>query len=597
MAWLQHSTAGAADPWYQGTPLTTLLGRWARSSAAAPAISFVDYATDRQGVVHTLTWAQLDQRARAVAVELAGRAAPGARAALLAPQGLDYVVGFLGALYAGLVAVPLFAPGYGGHGDRLVSAIADADPEVWLTTSAAVEDLRRFADAEPVPRAKHLVRVDAVPARSADGGQFRTPDADDVAYLQYTSGSTRTPTGAMITHRNVVANARQALSALSPPRPGPATHVGWLPLFHDMGLLLSVAAPLVAGGHSVFMDPLAFVQRPSRWLRLLGRHQQVASAVPNFALEHCVTRTSEAERAGLDLSSVFALVNGSEPISAGTLRRFTATFAPHGLRPEAVRPAYGLAEATVFVSTTEPGAAPTVTAFDRAALGGGVAVPAAESGAALDCVGCGRPVGQELLVVDPDSGTVLPTGRVGEIWVRGVNVAAGYWGAAGRSARAFGARPLGEADDGAGRWLRTGDLGVEHDGQLYITGRIKDLIIVDGRNHYPQDIEATVRDAHPAVRAGQVAAFPLSGEDGAGVVVVAEYGRHLRAAQLDVGAVARAVRGAVSRRHELSTRDFVLVPPGSVPRTSSGKIARSACRARYLTGGYTRPAATSGALI
>lgn len=597
MVWLHQSTAGAADPWYQGTPLTTLLGHWARTAADAPAISFVDYATDRHGIVHTLTWAQLDRRARAVARELAGRAAPGARVALLAPQGLDYVVGFLGVLYAGLVAVPLFAPGYVGHVERLVSAIADADPEVWLTTSAALAELRRFADAEPVPRAKHLLLLDTVPARPSDAGQPHAPFADDVAYLQYTSGSTRTPTGAMITHRNVVANARQALSALGSPRSGPATHVGWLPLFHDMGLLLSVAAPVAHGLHSVFMDPLAFVQRPSRWLRLLAGHPTVTSAVPNFALEHCVTRTSEAERDGLDLSSVFALVNGSEPISAGTLRRFTATFGPYGLRPEVVRPAYGLAEATVFVSTTEHGAEPTVTAFDRAALGGGVAVPAVEPSAALDCVGCGRPVGQDVLVVDPDSGAALPDGRVGEIWVRGVNVAAGYWGAASRSARVFGARPLGVPDEDGGRWLRTGDLGVQHEGQLYITGRIKDLIIVDGRNHYPQDIEATVRDAHPAVRAGQVAAFPLSGEDGAGVVVVAEYGRHLRAAQLDVGAVARAVRGAVSRRHELSTRDFVLVPPGSVPRTSSGKIARSACRARYLTGGYARPAATSGALI
>ncbi len=577
------------DLWYAGTPLTTSLQRWARQTPHAPAFEHIDYSADRHGRATLLTWSQVDRRARAVAAELRAVALPGERAALLAPQSLDYVVGFLGALYAGVVAVPLFAPGHAGHCDRLVGAIADADARVWLTTAARLADVRALVDGQGAPRPRHVLPIDAVPAARADEFAPTRPDGDDVAYLQYTSGSTRTPAGAVITHRNVAANARQALSVLGAPAGGPATMVGWLPLYHDMGLVLSVAAPLAGGLRSVFTDPFAFVQRPSRWLRMLADHPNTISAGPDFAFEHCLSRVGPDERAALDLSGVHAVVNGSEPIRARTLTRFAEAFGRLGLRPQALRPAYGLAEATVLVTMSAPGAAPTVAAFDRAALGAGRARPVgADDERAVLSVGCGRPAGQRVLIVDPTTHAPVPAGQVGEVWVRGVNVAAGYWGERAGDAVAFDARPAHDDLDAGdvGGWLRTGDLGVLHEGELHVTGRIKDLIIVDGRNHYPQDIEATVRDAHPAVRGGRVAAFPLSAEADDGVVVVAEYARRLPAAERDPEGVAIAVRGAVSRRHELRVRDVVLTPVGSVPRTSSGKVARAACRARYLTGGF-----------
>jgi long chain fatty acid CoA FadD26 len=585
------------------------VARWAAEAPAARAFTFADYREDRAGVRETLTWSRLHRRAGALAARLGPVVGPGDRVAILAPSGLDFVVAFLGCLYARAVAVPLFTPDLPGHADRLAAVLADCEPACVLTTTRAAPGVHRFLDARGVGSRPRLVFVNAV--RDPSPGSSRPPAVSpgDLAYLQYTSGSTREPAGVMISHGNVVANARQTLAAYATGDP-PLTSVGWLPLFHDMGLVLSVAAPVLGGLHAVLMDPLAFLQQPARWLRLLAEHPGAVSAAPNFAYDLCAARVRDQDRHALDLSGVRTLINGSEPVRPATVARFQEAFGGCGLRPEAHRPSYGLAEATVFVSAAPPGQAPHVARLDRDGLARGVATPAGpdEGGAgAVELVSCGSPAGQQVLIVDPDTGRERPGGRVGEIWVRGPNVGLGYWGRPELTAQTFGARPASgpesapDAPAGDDRpWLRTGDLGVVHEGRLYVTGRIKDLIIVNGRNHYPQDLEATAQAAHPAIRRDHVAAFAVSAggdghrDGGEAVVLVAEHARQVPEPDRDPGEVARAVRAAVTARHGIRLRDFVLTGPDSVPRTSSGKVARAACRERYLSGRFGRPGGAGG---
>ncbi|MEV5437623.1 fatty acyl-AMP ligase [Streptomyces sp. NPDC052682] len=559
---------------------------WAGTTPDRRAFTFVEHpAPHSRGVHRTLTWRRLDVRVRALAARLAERAGPGARVALLCPQRLEYVTAFLAALTAGLVAVPLYPPGLPGHADRLTGVLADASPEVVVTTSGALPEVREACDrGDRVP----VVVADQVPDEAAEDWNPVEVDPGAVAYLQYTSGSTRAPAGVEISHANVVANARQALTAYGADQ-HPVTCVGWLPLYHDMGLVLSVAAPVVRGTLSVLMDPVAFLHEPVRWLRLLAAHPHAISAAPNFAYDYCASAVTAEQKAELRLDGITALINGSEPVRPGTADRFHAAFAEQGLAPRTHCPSYGLAEATVFVSAARPEEPLRRFALDRDALAAGKALPARpDDPRAVLLAGCGTAAGQRVRIADPVSRAALAEGEVGEIWVQGPNVGRGYWHREQESERVFGAVFAGEEE--AGRWLRTGDLGTVLEGQLVVTGRLKDLIVVDGRNHYPQDVEATVQDAHPAVRRDRLAAFPVPGAAGERVVVVAEHARSVRLADLDVPGVARAVRGAVATRHGLRLADVVLVPPGTVPRTSSGKVSRALTRARYLEGAYPEAA-------
>jgi fatty acid CoA ligase FadD32 len=556
-------------------PLTAALSRHARSDR--PAFTFIDYLDRRDSVEHTISWAELDARARAVAASLARATVPGERVALTCPQNLDFVVGFLGALYAGTVAVPLSAPEPNSPGDRLVGVLTDCEPQVWLTSSSTLPATRELLAGQLVPRPKQVIAVDTVPGELAADFTDVTITADQPAYLQYTSGSTSQPAGAVITHGATVANVHQAMDAY--PLDMSYTSVGWLPFFHDMGLVQQVCIPVVVGCRSVFMTPFAFVRRPTRWLTMLGAYPDTYTAAPNFAYELAASRLSTQDVTGLDLSGVRVAVNGAEPIRARTIDRFLAATRPLRFRPEALRPSYGLAEATVLVTTTRAGRAPTIVTLDRERLGAGTAVPVQE-GDALRIVSSGEPAGQELRIVDPEHHIECEDDRVGEIWLRGPNIAAGYWRQPERSAPAFDGRLAGGPPSTG--WLRTGDLGVLHDGELFVTGRLKDMIIIDGRNHYPQDIEATVEDAHPAVRRGHVAVFTVDDGDREELVAVAEHRQQMPPEDRDHGEVGNAVRAAVSRHHDLRLADFVLLPPGGVLRTSSGKIARSANRDKYL---------------
>ncbi len=556
--------------------LTDRLRHWVAVSPHRPAVTHVAFpGPESPGVHRTLSWQGLDERARAVAGQLRRTVPAGDRVALLLPQGLDYAAAFLGCLYAGVIAVPLFTPDLPGHGGRLASVLDDCEPAHLLTDGPSREAVER-ATGGRLP----VTEVDGALPEGPLAALLPRPAPDDVAYLQYTSGSTRTPAGVMVTHANVVANARQAVAAFDA-APGRSTTVGWLPLFHDMGLVLSVAAPVHAGFGSVLLDPVAFLENPVRWLRLLGSYPGTVSAAPNFAYDYCASRVDADEAAGLRLDRVAALLNGSEPVRPATLDRFLTAFAPAGLAAEALCPAYGLAEATVFVTADRSDEPPLTVECDAGALAAGRIEE--RPGGTARLTTCGRPVGQEVRVADPESGSVLGEGRVGEIQVRGPNVGAGYWKQSERTAETF--------RDG---WLHTGDLGALYDGRLLVTGRLKDLIVVDGRNHYPQDVEETVQSAVDAVRRDRLAAFTVPrgndpghdpGDDpGEDLVVVAELRRGTgRDGARNRERLAR-VRAAVAERHGLRLADLVLVEAGAVPRTSSGKVARAACRDRYLSG-------------
>ncbi|SFW84712.1 fatty acyl-AMP ligase [Amycolatopsis australiensis] len=518
---------------------------FARADDDRPLFTHQDHT---RGAEHTLTWAQFAARVRVVAGELRRTAEPGERVAVLAGQELAYPVAFFGALAAGLVAVPLMAPATRAQADRLAGVLADCGARVWLTSSAA---------AARLPAHEHVVVVDELTGPGADP----VPVApEDPAYLQYTSGSTREPAGAVIPHRAIVAACWQGSRAYAVDEG--TTCAGWIPFFHDMGLIQLLCLPVFAGARAVFMAPAEFVHRPRRWLRQLADHPAVFTAAPNFAYDLAADAGADDD---LDLSDVRVALNGSEPVRPRTIERFQEVFGPRGFRRAAHRPSYGLAEATVYVASAGP-EGPRGAVFDREALAQGRAV---ETAGGQELVSVGRPVGQLVRIVR--DGREQPEGAVGEIWVRGPNVATGYWGRG--DAAAFGATL-----DGLGGWLRTGDLGVVHRGDLYVTGRLKDLIVIDGRNFHPQDIEAAAGEAHPAIRRDRVAAFGVTDERGEGAMVVAEC---VRDAGADVKEVTRAVLRAVSREHDLTLRAVHLVPSGGLPRTSSGKVARSAARARY----------------
>ncbi|HEU4360887.1 MAG TPA: fatty acyl-AMP ligase [Mycobacterium sp.] len=577
------------------TTLITRINHNVLDLGDAVAYRYLDYGQGLDATPIELTWRQLGARMRAVAARLQQVSAPGDRVAILAPHGVDYVAGFFAAIAAGAIAVPLSAPEFPGQAERLQAVLTDAEPSVVLTTSEAAEAVRAVGHSLPRRLRPRVIAVDAVPDTVGRTFSPVPASANDVAYLQYTSGSTRTPAGVEITHRGVCTNIVQMSIAvgLDPT----IRTVSWLPLFHDMGLLM-IMFPALCGGQATLMSPTAFVRRPYRWIRELAeqaRYGRTFAAAPNFAFDLAAQRGLPAAGDDLDLSNVAGLINGSEPVSPASIETFAKAFAPYGLPATVVKPSYGLAEATLFVSTIAPTAQPGVIHLDRDQLGAGRALLVApDSATAVAQVSCGQ-VARSLwaVVVDAGSEAELPDGRVGEIWLHGDNIGRGYWGRKTETRLTFGNKlqsrlEVGSHAEGSavgGAWLRTGDLGMYLDGELYIVGRSKDLVIIDGRNHYPQDIEATVGEASTAVRTGYVTAFSVP-QDGAGeqLVIIAE--RAPGAGRDDPSPIVDAVRAAVSRRHGLAAADVRLVAAGRIPRTTSGKVARRECRSRYLAGEF-----------
>lgn len=574
--------------------LISLIERNIANVADAVAYRYLDYGHDGNGHTTELTWMQLGTRLRAIAAHVQSSADRGDRVAILAPQGLDYVAGFFAAIKAGTIAVPLFAPELPGHAERLHTAMADSGPTTVLTTSAARTAVQGFLDQLPPSRRPKVLELDTIADSAGEAFRPTEIDVDDISHLQYTSGSTRPPVGVEITHRAVGTNLIQMI--LSIDLLDRNTHgISWLPLYHDMGLSM-IGFPTVYGGHSTLLSPTAFVRRPQRWIQALSDGSsvgQVVTAAPNFAYEWTAQRGRPHPGAAIDLANV-AMIIGSEPVSANAIATFTTAFAPFGLAPTAFKPSYGIAEATLFVSTIAPTATPTVMHLDRRQLAAGRAVPVSSNHPdAVQQVSCGQ-VARSLwaVMVDPETGRELADRQVGEIWLHGDNIGRGYWGRPEETHETFGvplASRLGEgshangAPAGAG-WLRTGDLGFYLDGELYVTGRLADLVTVDGHTFYPQDIEAAVADASPMVRRGYVTAFSLSGRDGDQLVVVAE--RAAGTNRSDPQAAIAAVGAAVSEQYGIADARVVLVPAGTIPRTTSGKLARRACRTAYLDGHF-----------
>jgi fatty acid CoA ligase FadD21 len=570
--------------------LVSLLRERASLQPDDTAMTFVDHAQDWAGVAETLTWSQLYRRASNVAAELTRYGSAGDRAVILAPQGLDYIAAFLGSMQAGLIPVPLPVPQVGAHDERVGAVVEDTSPAVMLTTSAIAGTVDPYARARDGNVAPSIIEVDLLDLDSPKGAGARTDDSPGIAYLQYTSGSTRLPAGVMISHRNLQANFEQLMSNyfvdFDGVAPADTTIVSWLPFYHDMGLILGVCAPILGGYCAELTSPVSFLQRPARWMQSLAGNPHTWSAAPNFAFELAARRTSDDDMAGLDLGGVLGIVSGSERIHPATLSGFTDRFARFNLRDDMIRPSYGLAEATVYVASRASGGSPKVVNFDAEKLSAGNAQPC-ESVTCTPLLSYGMPKSPTVRIVDPDTAVECRAGTIGEIWVNGDNVAGGYWRKPAETQTTFGAwldSPSPGAPDGP--WLRTGDLGFIHDDELFIVGRIKDLLIVYGQNHYPEDIEATVQE----ITRGRVAAISVPVGHTEKLVAIIEVhkrddpeGETQRLSELKA-----AVTTAIFTSHRLNVADLVLVQPGSIPTTTSGKITRSACVEQYLHDQFAR---------
>ncbi|MDT5010702.1 MAG: fatty acid CoA ligase FadD32 [Mycobacterium sp.] len=598
----------------EGASIVRHVERWSQIRGDHLVYRFLDFSTERDGIERDMTWSTFSARNRAVAARLQQVTQPEDRIAILCPQNLEYLTAFYGAMYSGRLAVPLFDPAEPGHVGRLHSVLDDCTPSVILTTTGSAEGVRKFFRNRPAKERPRIIAVDAIPDEVADTWVEPPPATEEtVAYLQYTSGSTRAPAGVKITHLAVGTNIVQVATALE----GDENHrgVSWLPFFHDMGLI-TIMMPSVIGRHATFMTPAAFVRRPIRWLRELGvkgtNGGPSISAAPNFAFEHAAMRGLPKEgEPELDLSNVKCILNGSEPVSQASMRKFYEAFAPYGLKETVIKPSYGMAEATLFVSTTNAEEAATIISVDRDELARDrlVQVPT-DTPRAVPQVSCGE-IGYDewAVIVDPEAATELPDGQIGEIWVHGNNVGTGYWNKEEESRDTFQnilksrtnpSHAEGAPDDAM--WMRTGDLGAYLDGEFYCTGRIKELVIIDGRNHYPQDLEYTAQEATRALRVGFAAAFsvpanqlpqtvfdnPHAGltydpeDTSEQLVIVGE--RAAGTHKLAIEPIADDIRAAIAVRHGVTVRDVLLMPAGTIPRTSSGKIGRRACRGAYIDG-------------
>jgi fatty acid CoA ligase FadD28 len=571
--------------------VTGVLRERASLQSDAVAFTFVDYDQEPEGVPHTLTWAQLNRRVRSLAHELRLRGSIGDRAVILAPQGLDYVVAFLASLQAGVIGVPLPVPMFGVHDERVTAVLRDASPAMILTTSSVADQVAEYAVPQGDQPAPVVIAVDELdldtPRRSTSGREALPP----TAYLQYTSGSTRTPAGVMVSNRNLTANFEQVMADFFPDTGGVSpphtTAVSWLPFYHDMGLMLGVCAPILAGWHTVFTTPGSFLARPARWTQLLASYPHTVTAAPNFAFELAAGRTSDDDMKGLDLGDVLRVLSGSERVHVATLRRFAQRFAKFNFREEAMRPSYGLAEATLYVATRPLIQPPNVVHFEPEKLSAGHAERCGnETGTPL--VSYGAPKSPVVRIVDPETRAERPAEMVGEIWVQGDNVCLGYWGKPEQTDETFGASIV-AASPGTpdGPWLRTGDLGFISEGEMFIAGRIKDILIVRGLNHYPDDIEATIQE----VSGGRIAAISVEDDSGEQLVAIIETktrGESGEEAREKFDNLKRDVTSAISKTHGLSAADLVLVPRGSIPITTSGKIRRAACVEMYRNKQFTR---------
>ena len=597
------------------------------------------FLVDGESQTLSLTYQELDRCARAIAAILQSADLVGERAVLLYPPGLEYIAAFFGCLYAGVVAVPAYPPRPNRSVARIQSILADAKALVALTTSTVLSTLKKqFPLAPELKNLKWLV-TDRLDLSAAENWSEPDISKETLAFLQYTSGSTAAPKGVAITHQNLIHNSKGIYQAFE--HSASSSVVSWLPMYHDMGLIGGVLQPLYGGFPATLMSPLMFLQRPLRWLQAISRYRATSSGGPNFAYDLCARKISPEQLTDLDLSCWDVAFNGAEPISQKVLEQFATTFAPCGFRQEAFYPCYGLAEATLFVSGGVKNEIPMVETIDANALAKHRVVQVdATQKSARAVVSCGRSLSdQKIAIVDPKTLEPCQPGEIGEIWVLGPSVARGYWQQPEATERTFCARTVNLGNNGHSNghhrnghsnghhrnghsnghhhnghsngtrklyrdpdlnnqaFLRTGDLGFIKNGELFVTGRLKDVIIINGRNHYPQDIEWTVEQSHPFIRPGGTASFAVETEGEEKLVVVAEVERsYRRQQQMDVDSTAvssathvansrellRSIRQAVAKEHDLLVHTVLPIKPGSLPKTSSGKVQRHACKRDFM---------------
>jgi acyl-CoA synthetase (AMP-forming)/AMP-acid ligase II len=561
--------------------LVDLLRRQADRYGDKVAFSF-SYNGDDQDASR-LTYRDLDLKARAIAARLQHQGAAGQRVLVFCRPGLGHVAGFFGCVYAGAIPVPVherLAP-------RLASVVPDAQagfalaaPETPAKLKTAVDDLVGVGDMPPV-------RWGLTDAPTGDADKWVAPDidTDTTALVQYTSGTTRAPKGVVVTHRNLLHNVEAARTAWDGDEH--AISVWWLPQHHDMGLIGGILEMLYIGCTTHLMSPAVFIKRPMRWLEAISRQRATYTAAPDFAYQRCVEHSSAEERALVDLSSLAVAMNGAEPVRAATLRNFADAFGPSGFRPETFLPVYGLAEATLLVSGGSDSPVPVVTYLDRSELGQDRVVDATpEEPTAVAVVSCGRPQGgQRIVIVNPETRRECGPDEVGEIWVAGSSIAQGYGGRPAETEYTFSAYLAGTGSDSfPGPFLRTGDLGFLRSGELFVTGRCKDLVMVGGSNYYPNDIEATVQDCHSALLSGRGAVFSVMPESGAAEELTVVQEVDGRVSEAEFRGIVDAIQTALAEHHLIQVHTVVLVEPMRIPTTSSGKIQRGQCRQQFLDG-------------
>ena len=547
----------------------------------------------------SITFGQLDQRAREIASVLSSTVGSGHRALLIYPPGLQIIQAFFGCLYAGVLPVPATHPRPRRPLTRITAIAEDSQAAVALTTGETLDSL----DMDRLPPALdelNWLATDELPPSTAADWTAPRVSPDDAAFLQYTSGSTSVPKGVTITHRNLLVNLEMIRVGfgIEATEANETTGVGvsWLPPYHDMGLIGGILESLYVGGCAVLMSPNSFIRRPERWLQLISDHRASVSGAPNFAYDLCVRNIAREKRAQFDLSSWRVAFCGAEPVCADTLRRFTEAFAPSGFREEALYPCYGMAETTLLASGGDWRRRPRIISVNRSRLlDANIAEPSNNGSDGKDVVSCGQTIlDQTLKIVEPSSGTCCSPGHVGEIWIKGDNVSPGYWDKDVDGEATFD-NVLNET--GERSYLRTGDLGFILDDHLYVTGRLKDLLIFRGRNHYPHDIESTAQQVHPCLIPNSGAAFSVECDGGEELVLVQEVDRAYRGTDLDE--VVRAIRRDIVGEHEVDALAVVLIRQASLPRTTSGKVQRSRCRELYQAGDlkilarWDRPTTTS----
>ncbi|MEA3440621.1 MAG: fatty acyl-AMP ligase [Chloroflexota bacterium] len=545
-----------------------------------PDRSVFIFLKDGEEEEERITYRELDHWARIIAARLQRLNGKGERALLLYPPGLEYIATFFGCLYAGVIAVPAYPPRLNRPAPRIHAIVSDAEATIALTTPEILSSMEKRFEYEPELESLKWVDTRELPPSSGNEWRETNLSSEDLAFLQYTSGSTSTPKGVMLTHSNLLHNLEQIRYSFRVRKEGDVA-VSWLPSYHDMGLIGSLLGTVFTGATAIILAPLDFLQRPFRWLRAISHYGATHSGGPNFAYDMCVDKVKPEQIETLDLSTWNVAFSGAEPVRLETMRRFAKTFEPCGFRWESFLPCYGLAEATLFVSGGNETAGPVTLTVSRNELEQDlVELISEDEKDAQTLVGCGTTkLDQEIVIVHPETFTRCAPDQIGEIWISGKNIAQGYWKRSEENERTFGAHL---AENDGKTYLRTGDLGFLRDGELYITGRLKDLIIIRGSNHYPQDIELTVEQCHEALQLAGAGAFSLDIDDEERLVVVQEVNRKYRRTNLDPAI--QAIRKAIAENHDLQVYAVVLIKPFTIPKTSSGKIQRHACKAQFLNG-------------